>query len=417
MIPLTRKLLSELRSRLPPQLPKRLGVAVSGGGDSVALLHLLQQLCRNEDVSLHVATVDHGLRPEAASEAEAVRVMATGLGLSHDILDWQEWDGTGNLQDQARQARYQLLTAWAQQRKIPMIALGHTIDDQAETVLMRLSRAAGVDGLSAMPTTRDWNGVTLLRPLLSVARSDLREYLRGEGVTWLEDPSNQDRRFDRIKARNALEALGHLGITPQTLADVAQNMSRSREALIWTTEQAARDLARIDAGDVLLDLAGLKRLPEEVVRRLLLQALQWIAGAGYAPRRQPIETAMQALRQGKPAQVGGCLILIQGAKARICREFQAVRDLRVPVSDLWDGRWRLTGPETQGAEIGPLGPNGIQRCKNRRETGRHHDALMASPAVWLGSQLVAAPLAGLAAGWHAELCRDEEEFYTSVLSH
>lgn len=417
MTPLTEQLLSEIRGRFPSQLPKRLGVAVSGGGDSVALMHLLRLCVQHEDVSLHVATVNHGLRPEAADEAEAVRVMASELDLPHDILTWQAWDGTGNLQDQARQARYQLLTRWAEQRQIPMIALGHTLDDQAETVLMRLGRAAGVDGLSAMAVQRQWNSVTLVRPLLGTSRSDLRDYLRDKGVVWVEDPSNQDHRFDRIKARNAFESLSHLGITPRTLADVARNMSRSREALVWATERAARDLARIDAGDIVLDLKGLKELPEEIVRRLVLQSVQWITGAGYAPRRQPIETAMQALKRGDPAHVGGCLILIQGTKARICREFRAVRDLTVPVGEVWDERWRLTGPVTDGLEIRALGPEGVQQCKNRKETGRHHDALLASPAVWAGSRLVAAPLAGLTAGWHVELCRDEEEFYTSVLSH
>jgi tRNA(Ile)-lysidine synthase len=133
-------LTSDLRARLPERLPERLGIAVSGGGDSIALMHLLHRIASDEGVALFAATVDHGLRAESADEARTVAKQAAALGIPHDTLRWQGWDGAGNLQDHARQARYALLKEWAKRNDISAIALGHPADDQAETLLMRLAR-------------------------------------------------------------------------------------------------------------------------------------------------------------------------------------------------------------------------------------------------------------------------------------
>ena len=249
---------------------------MSGGGDSVALLHLLHETFADEDVELFAATVDHGLRPEAAEEASWVADMCETLGLPHSTLRWRGWDGCGNLQDQARRARYRLLTDWAKSYQLSHIALGHTADDQAETVLMRLGRSSGVDGLSAMSHRRILNGINLVRPLLNVGRSELRGYLEEKDVGWVEDPSNNDETFDRIKARRALEALEPLGISSRSLNDVARNMAQAREALDWYSFLTARDIVVIDGGDVLIEHRRLRTLPEEIIRRLLSRETLWV---------------------------------------------------------------------------------------------------------------------------------------------
>jgi len=269
---------SELRARLPEKLPPRLGVAVSGGGDSVALMHLLHQIAQREGLELYAATVNHGLRPEAATEAERVVEQAARLDIPHETLVWQGWDRSGNLQDQARQARYGLLTEWAHRNSIAAIALGHTADDQAETVLMRLGRAAGVTGLSGMPDTREYKGLTLLRPMLRVSRQALRDYLSEIGVDWIDDPSNHDLRFDRIKAREALASLDTLGISAKSLARVAENLAQAREALALYTQESAREVAVTDGGDICFSRNGFTALPNEIQRRLLVGCIAWIAG-------------------------------------------------------------------------------------------------------------------------------------------
>ncbi|WP_425083878.1 tRNA lysidine(34) synthetase TilS [Ruegeria profundi] len=410
-------LTSDMRARLPDRLPERMGIAVSGGGDSVALMHLLHRIASDEGVALFAATVDHGLRAESADEARMVAKQAAALGIPHEILSWQGWDGAGNLQDQARQARYALLTEWAKRNDISAITLGHTADDQAETLLMRLARSAGVTGLSGMPSSRTHDGIDLLRPMLGITRDRLRAYLTEIGAQWVEDPSNQDTRFDRIKARQAVSDLEPLGISAETLTRVADNLTQAREALERYAQDSAQGVATVDAGSVVLDRDCFAALPEEIRRRVLVGAVSWIAGPGYPPRQSTVDQALQAILNGGPAAIGGCLLFSKAEKQWICREFNAVDGLTAKITATWDARWVLSGPDIPGAEIRALGENGLQMLPDWRATGRPRLALQASPAVWRGDILEAAPLAGFANGWSADMAPDWPEFHASFLSH
>lgn len=397
--------------------PRRIGIAVSGGGDSTALLLSLARGFAGTGVALRAATVDHGLRPEAAAEARAAAGQAADLGISHDTLRWQGWDGAGNLQDQARRARYALLSGWARGQGIPTVALGHTSDDRAETVLMRLGRAAGVDGLAAMHRERWVDGVRFLRPMLSLTREDLRAYLRRNGLTWSEDPSNEDEGYARIRARKALTELENLGITTSALNAVADHMAEAREVLVEATRRAARDLAQVDAGDIVFDTGGLLALPRETRRRLLVAALMWIGGAHYPPRRAELSGLLDALSEGRKATLAGCLLVPGGGQCRLMREFAAVQELTGDPGQPWDRRWHLEGPAVEGGEIRALGAEGLAQCPGWRDTGRPRDTLLASPALWQGDRLVAAPLAGIGEGWQARCESDQEGVFGELLSH
>ncbi|WP_371732021.1 tRNA lysidine(34) synthetase TilS [Ruegeria sp. HKCCD4315] len=410
-------LISNLRNRLPDNLPSELGIAVSGGGDSIALMHLLHAIAQTEAITLYAVTVDHGLRPEAAQEAEAVAGEAAALGVQHDILRWSGWDEKGNLQDQARQARYSLMINWAKARDIGAIALGHTADDQAETLLMRLGRSSGVTGLSGMSPVRQRDGVTLLRPMLGITRDRLRAYLTEIGASWVEDPSNQDMRFDRIKARDALQSLSSLGIDALSLSRVAENLAQAHRALAVFAQESARNVAQVDHSDVRVDQAGFAALPREIQRRVLLGSLQWIAGQGYPPRQSALEQAMDAVVHGQAVSIAGCLLVPKGASVWICREFKAVEGQIAASGAVWDGKWVLTGPEIPGVEIRALGEKGLLQVPDWRATGRPRLALTATPAVWAGETVLAAPLAGFANGWQADPVSDWPAFDASFLSH
>jgi tRNA(Ile)-lysidine synthase len=411
------ELLDIVRAQFHSAPPAKLGVAVSGGGDSVALLHILAHCFDPAKVQLFAATVDHGLRPEAADEARLAGALAKRLGIAHQTLKWTGWDGKGNLSDQARRARYRLLAQWAKENDITDVALGHTADDQAETVLMRLIRSAGVTGLAGIPVRRTVHGIGVLRPLLGITRAQLRDYLTHNGVSWAEDPSNDDLQYDRVKARRALEVLQPLGLTAQALAGVAQNMTKAREALDWYSFLGAREIVTITGGDVVMDLHAFRTLPDEISRRLLQRALVWISRAEYPPRRAALSEALNAAKQGESATLSGCRLLRKDRHIWICREFNAVRRLHCASDQIWDGRWRLHGGDGAGCELRPLGQRGLMLVPDWRETGYPNAALIASPSVWRGDELVAAPLAGMARDWTAELIGGSEEFFASFLSH
>jgi tRNA(Ile)-lysidine synthase len=393
----------------------RLGVAVSGGGDSVALLHILASCAPDHGVTLEAATVDHGLRPESASEAARVAQTCAGLGIRHETLTWQGWNGSGNLQAEARDARYRLLADWARARGLDAVALGHTRDDVAETFLMRLAREAGVDGLAAMANAFSRDGARFLRPALGVGREELRDLLDCHGIGWVDDPSNEDARYDRVKARKALEMLGELGIDAATLAGVADNLASASAALRQITSDTARRIARVHAGDVVIDRAALAGTAPEIARRLLIAALGWISGAAYAPRREALADLEGAIAAGRTHSLHGCLVLAIGPDLHICREHAAVKDLVTPLAALWDNRWCVTGPGANLA-VRALG-EAVTHCPDWRDTGLPRAALIASPAVWDGETLIAAPIAGFCAGYSATIDPTRGDFFTYALSH
>ncbi len=400
-----------------PDRPERLGVAVSGGSDSLALLFLLARWSEQGGPPIFAVTVDHGLRPEAAREAEFVKGLCDRLGVSHQTLVWEGWQGSGNLPDAARRARYALMADWAEAHDIPKVALGHTLNDQAETFLMRLAREAGVDGLASMAQTWREGMTEFCRPILGVERDELKAYLTARGHSWCDDPTNDDELYERTRARQAIEALSNLGVTPRTLANVAHHMSEVRETLYWYVFLTGREHAQIDRGDVVFPRKIFRTLQKDISRRLVQTILKWISGSEYAPRGRSVDFLLEAIRGGTGMTLHGCEMTVVDDMLRFTRESQAVDGLRVSASDIWDGRWKLDGPWPAGAEIAMLGETGLAECPKWRETGLPVTTLKATPAVWRDGHLVAAPLAGLTNGWTAHLLRDQDHFFAALLAH
>ena len=374
-----------------------LGLAVSGGGDSMAMLHL----AAGAGLKVRAVTVDHGLRSDAADEAAMVGRVCADMGIAHAVLQWH-WNQKGNLLDQARRARRALIGDWARQAGLSTVAVGHTEDDIAETFLMRLARGAGVDGLAAMVPEWAGQGITWRRPLLSVSRAELRAYLRALGVGWVDDPSNDAPQFERVKARKALLALAPLGLSAARLAEVAAHLSEARAALEIAGARAAGAVLREDQGAVLIDVVRLAAEPEDMQRRVLLRILDSIAPTEFGPRGSSLTRIRAAVLAGRPGQLAGVRFLPGKAGARAFRDAQSVKGAVAGPTELWDGRWRLHGPWLDAMQVRALGVAGLVQCDGWRATGRPRAELAGSPSVWLGTRLIAAPLAGFGLEWRAE---------------
>jgi tRNA(Ile)-lysidine synthase len=396
----------------------KIGLAVSGGGDSMALLTLMHVWAQNNDRQLFVATVDHGLREESGAETKMVQAVCQKMGVECTILKWTDWDKTGNLQDAARDARNRLIGAWAEELELDGVATGHTADDQAETFLLRLARGSGVDGLSGMSALRVKQGMPWFRPLLTYRRADLRSFLKSKRIKWVDDPSNEDQRYDRIKLRKAQKALDGLGLTVDRLVETATRMSTARRALERLTKEHAQNVVTpTNLGTVKIDIEAFKLLPLELRYRLFSHVLKWVSGSIYRPRFDALLESASRLSAGTDHTLLGCHIISDGISAEVCREVSKIKKTK-DFSQTFDGRWVITadGPN-KGLSLGPLGEKGLPQCEGWRDLGASRISLLGSPAIWKGTTLIAAPLAGLSEGWQCQLEKDHHEFFTSIVTH
>ncbi len=374
-------------------VPGRVLVAVSGGSDSVALLLLTQDWAMRHGVQVSVVTVDHQLRRESGQEADWVHRLCDRLGLPHRTVVWDDWQGQGNKQAAARAARYRLIRSVCPDPATPVF-VGHTLDDQAETVLMRIKRGSGVDGLAAMvPRRRLPNGLELLRPMLEISRADLRRYLAARGQTWCDDPSNDNPDYDRIRMRHALPHLAQLGLDPATLSKLAHSMQRAGAALSVATQTAARDIVIQDALGVKLSLAGLFGTPDEIRLRLLAAALMWTSGSPYRPRLSSLEKVWHAVQRGRVQTLMGCVLSPRKSCVWIDREFSALPDTSTPAISgaIWDGHWAYAGPAHSDWIIAPLGPMGVAQLPKDIKKRQPSRRLQVQPALFAGEILQATP--------------------------
>lgn len=291
-----------LGDRLPALIGRPLGdgeplaIAVSGGADSLALL----LLAHNEfGDRVRALTVDHGLRADSAGEAAAVAAICARLGVPHATLRWTGDKPAANVQAAARAARYRLMADWCAAQGVALLATAHHADDQAETLLMRLARGAGLGGLAGVRALRPLvAGVTLLRPLLDARRDALAAIVAAAGLTPADDPSNRDPRYDRTRARRWLAAQGDLDAAP--VAASAAHLAEAEAALAWTADLAWAGRAVVAPGRVELDADG---LPRELQRRLVGRALGAL-GAG-ALRGPDVDRLLDRLAAGHAATLGG----------------------------------------------------------------------------------------------------------------
>lgn len=269
----------------------RLLCAVSGGPDSLALLVLAQQVLPSRLVA---ATVDHQLRAESADEAQIVAEICSNLGVPHIILTPDE-KISGNLQSSARAARYALLERAADAQNCQHIATAHHADDQLETLLMRLARGSGVDGLSGI---RARNG-RVVRPLLEFTKAELIDICASAGIEWVNDPSNANIDFDRVAMRNWLASTQHPFLASRTLR-TASALADASDALVWMTDTlAAQRIAQ--ENDIIICTAG--DLPSELKRRLLIRCLRTM-DVNLAPRGDAIDRLLTELEHARTAMIG-----------------------------------------------------------------------------------------------------------------
>lgn len=292
--------------------------AVSGGPDSMALMQgLARWASRARRPPIHVATVDHGLRPEAADEAAFVAREAALLSLRHRTLAWTGPKPMTGIQEAAREARYGLLVEYADEAGASHLVTAHTLDDQAETVMMRLSRGSGLSGLAGMRRETDRQGIRHVRPLLGIPKSTLLDRCRQQGWRFVTDPSNADERYARVRWRRLMPLLAAEGLTAERLARMAERAAQADEALDLKAREALdRGEPLLEGGTLSFQAKILTDEPFEIALRVLELALMQAGLDLDNSRLHRLEACTERLRQA--AGAGESLSLtIAGAHLRL----------------------------------------------------------------------------------------------------
>lgn len=292
---------ADLDALIEPGTP--FGVAVSGGPDSLALL-LLAAEARPREIA--AATVDHGLRPESRDEADAVADLCETLGVPHAVLaiEWDVLPGSA-IQEKAREVRYGALAGWMEECSLEAVATAHHLDDQAETLVMRLNRGAGVRGLSAMRPLASVPGhpdLRLVRPLLRWRQSDLAAVCAAASVKPFADPSNFDTRHERVRIRQGLADADWLD--PEAFARSASNLADADDAVEWAAAMEWTRFAKFNEDEIVYRPSN---TPAEIVRRIVARAIEQLGTEGELGdlRGRELDRLIAELESGRTATLRG----------------------------------------------------------------------------------------------------------------
>lgn len=373
-----RQYLSEFLAEMTDRRP--LGVAVSGGSDSLGLLYGLASVCAPG--KLFALTVDHGLRSGSADEARRVKAHCRRLGVCHETLRWENAQPGSGLQAAARAARYRLLGSAAGRLGLAGVLTGHTSDDQQETLEMRRARSPSerAAGLAGIPLATLFDGrMWVLRPLLGVGRAEIRDFLRGAGVEWIEDPSNSDARFERVRIRGLLKE-AHRAATTEDGARIA--------ALRFRLAQRAASYIEGRCCFETVDTVRMKCSwdddPEVVAA--VMEALVDLCGGAERPLDRRGKATLRACmrtwaslssddRNGRAITLGRTMMQMRGGDVLIRRERRGLNtlDLEPGASAVWDGRYRIENlSRTSFLRVDGGGPYGVSPSFSRHLNARKH---------------------------------------------
>jgi tRNA(Ile)-lysidine synthase len=340
--------------RLAELAETNIALAVSGGSDSMAMLRLaLEQF---SEKSITVLTVDHGLRAAAADEARQVASWCAGFGVPHVILKWESLKPKTGIQAKARKARYDLMSAWCLQKNVPVLMTAHNADDQTETVYMRKTRTNSAKSLAGIWPARDWNGIRIVRPVLAFSRTDLRSYLSSIKQDWIDDPSNDDETFERVRIRKLLTSLD---VNFGESAKIAQSevMRDQCAADDW----ASQYLSVHELGFVTFDRASFDQLKLQVQDFVLLRILRLCGSVHDSELKERLGIlAWFKVPSSSRRVLGGALFMKRAKQIIVGREAGRISPEPVIMPKtgelIWDGRFRVKGPVGVQVVAGLYGP-------------------------------------------------------------
>ena len=355
---------------------QHVAVGVSGGVDSLALCLLAHTWGEQNGVKLTALTVDHGLRKESAREAAQVKSWLTRRGIAHVTLVLDQPFPRYGIQAFARKWRFQLLGDWCRINLADVVMLAHTIEDQMETICMRILADSGSEGLSGMRRNTVVGGLRILRPLLKISKGRLVATCRALNQDWVVDPSNQDTTYSRVKIRQLMPYIEKTGLESNKMIRLASAMEKLRNAFDNFSASFVKNNGGIlKTGIAWINVSSFEKMPNKFKELLLLRLLVTIGGASWPSSKKKINRLIDSLKQEKVTRntLGGCVIekTILG-KIWIYREIKR-RCLSVVIMPgekrRWDNRFEVFQNFDRKLILEPLGEQGWRTIKRKGRSG------------------------------------------------
>jgi tRNA(Ile)-lysidine synthase len=382
----------------------KVAIAISGGADSMALALLANNWAKYPIITL---TVDHKLRPESTNEAEQVSRWMNQKGIEHYILNWEGDKPKSNIQANARNARYELMTEFCKINKIPNLLVAHNKQDQAETLLIRLMRGSGIEGLCGMSDQTTINEIKISRPLLNISKKDLKSYLREQKQGWIEDPSNKDEKYTRVQVRNFINNAEDSDLLIERLAKTTKTLAQSNSYIEDKISSELKQVCDIRSeGYCILAINKFKALHKEAAYKILSKLIKLIGGDYYKPRFEKIVHLYNNIIHGEySATLGGCEIFAS-KKEKEQNKLFIVKENIAPQHDLplskisstkWDSRFKITFNEefTNNFYVGALGKDGfstlLKKHKEIKQISLPKKVIYTLPALKHLENIVAVP--------------------------
>ena len=372
-------------------------VAVSGGIDSMVLLHLSAQYC-HQNIPI-ILTVNHRLRPEAEQEALFVFQHSQNLNLKCHILNWHGKLPVSNIQSVARQIRYRLLLQWCHENRINHLMIAHQKNDQAETIMLRLERGSGLDGLAGMQERTYLSNIHILRPLLDVSRKELLQYANKNNITWINDTSNNNAKYKRTLYRNMLEMTDNSEILINRLYTASMHIRRSLSCILHYVRLAINECLEFTTiGHINVKLIVFLTLPEEISLRLLTYSIMSIGKQKYKPRYAKLNNIFYKIQNNKSKisqTLCGCKITKhQNDIISITRETSAIQELTINsfanIVIEWDNRFKISVVNSSSHNVTVSSLNNNYIPKNLKKLNR--EAVRCLPTLKYKNKIVAYPL-------------------------
>ena len=414
------KMIEQVVSNLASLKLSSCGIAVSGGSDSIALFHIITEWEAENKPEIFVASVDHGLRSESKAEVEFVKKICEMKGVKHFSLKptMNISEVQGNLQDNARSARYQLLRNWAILNDLQCILIGHTLDDQEENLLIRFLRGSGVDGLASMENMVVRNEILWIRPLLKYRKEELRNYLRNNNYSWIDDPSNHDDKYQRVKIRKLLKQLKSNGLIAPNFVKTADHMLRSSKLSKEIAKHNSKTLLSFnDVGQITFEVEKFSQLFGDTQFRILSGIISWFSGKFYKPRFSQLENMHNKILNGKltGATLGGTVFKKENGTITVTRELASIEEYYLVKDEkfIWDNRWliRLKQKIKGKLYVKPYGLLYLDDHMFSITSEFDKSALATIPAITTNKSVKFVPLSNLDYDVDVKLLNKDAEFY------